>query len=144
MKKLVGIILAVGLTLFVIAEAINDFIDSEGIRYFVEQPYRLLFVTAIGVAGGLVVFGFFALSPRLQRQVKLVALGCGGIFVVLAGAYYAYQFASLPAQLDPSLPWQTPWPILLPTIGIGGSLWLQFYKVLRSRGPVDSFNNPAT
>jgi hypothetical protein len=136
MKKLVGIILIVAFMIIAIADSIHDFITSDGIHYFSEQPHRLLLVAVIGIAGGLVAFGFSVLSPRLQRRVKLAVLGSGASFVMLAGGYFAFQVASLPARLDPAIPRHMPWILLLCIIGIAGLLWFEFYQVMRSRDRV--------
>jgi hypothetical protein len=136
MKKLVGIILVVAFVIFAIADIIHDFIASDGIHYFSAQPHRLLLVAVIGIAGGLVAFGFSALSPRLQRGVKLVVLGSGASFVMLAGGYLSFQVASLPKLVDPTLSRHIPWILLLCTIAVAGLLCFEFYRVLRSRDRV--------
>jgi hypothetical protein len=133
MKKAVAIILVVAFNLFAIADIINDFVASDGVHYFSDQPHRLLLVAVIGIAGGLVAFGFSALSAHLQRRAKLVALASGGSFVTLAGGYFSYRVASLPAQLGLSLPWHMPWLLLLSIIAIASLLWFEFFQVFRSR-----------
>jgi len=133
MKKAVAIIFVVPFNLFVIADLVHEFVASNGVHYFFDQPHRLLLVAGIGIAGGLIVFSFSALSVRLQRRAKLVALASGGSFVMLAGSYFSYQVASLPSQLGLSLPWHMPWFLLLSTIAIAGLLWFEFYKVFRNR-----------
>jgi hypothetical protein len=133
MKRLLGIIFVVAFTIFAIADIIHDFIASDGVYYFSAQPHRLLLVALIGITGGLVAFSFSALSPHLQRRAKLVALASGGSFVMLAGGYFSYRVASLPAQIDSSLPWHMPWLLLLSIIAIAGLLWFEFYQVFRSR-----------
>jgi hypothetical protein len=133
MKKLVGIVLAAAVTTFGIADAAHGFISSDGIHYFSEQPHRLLFVAVIGIVGGLIAFGFSALSPKLQRGVKLVLLGLGATFVLLGGGYLSFQFVNLPVQLDPSIPRHIPWLLALGTMGIAGVLLFEFYQVLRRR-----------
>jgi len=143
MKKLVGIILATAITTFALADAILGFINNSGIHYFSEQPNQLLLVAVIGIIGGLVAFGFSALSPRLQRGVKLFVLGLGALSVMLGGGYLSFQVANLPIGVDPStlrfvsdIPRHIPWLLLLGTIGISGVLLLEFYQVLKSRDRV--------
>ena len=133
MKRLVGIILIVAFAIFAIADIIHDFIANDTIHYFSEQPHQLLLVAAIGIAGGLVAFGFSVLSPRSQRGVKLVALGSGGSFVMVAGGYFIYQVANLPKLIDASLPRHMPWLLLVATVAIAGLCWFEFYQVWRSR-----------
>ena len=136
MKKSVGILLVVAFAIFAIADAIHDFFANDTAHYFAEQPHRLLLVAAIGIVGGLVAFGFSALSPRLQRGVKLVVLGSGASFVMVAGSYFSFQVANLPARLDPSMPRHIPWLLVLGSIGIAGLLWFEFYQILRKHDRV--------
>lgn len=137
MKKLVGILLIVVFAIFAIADIIHDFIANDTIHYFSEQPHQLLLIAGIGIAGGLVTFGFSLLSSRLQRGIKLVALGSGGSFVILAGSYFIYQVASLPVRIDSSLPRHMPWLLSLATVAIAGLCWFEFYQVWRSHDHVD-------
>ena len=102
MKRLLGIILVVAFAIFAVVDMIRGFFSSDGVHYFSEQPQRLLLIAVFGIVGGLVVFGFSVLSPRLQRVVKLAVLGLGGSFVLLAGSYLSFQVASLPAWIDPT------------------------------------------
>lgn len=143
MKKLVGIIVAAAITTFALADAVHGFIASDGIHYFSERPGRLLPVAVIGIIGGLVAFGFSALSPRLQRGVKLVVLGLGAIFVILGGGYLSFQVANLPTWVHPATlrfvsatHRYVPWLLVLGTIGVAGFLLFEFYQVLRSRDRV--------
>jgi hypothetical protein len=132
MKRSAGIILVVAFTILATADIVHEFIASDGVRYYSQQPHRLLLVALIGIIGGLVAFGFVALSPPVQRRAKLVALAAGGSFVLLAGGYLCYRVASLPALFDASLPWHMPWLLLLAIIFIVGLLWFEFYHVFRS------------
>ncbi len=136
MKRVIGIILGVASAIFIIADAIHEFIANDTIHYFSEQPRRLLLVGVIGIFGGLVTFGFSALSPRLQRKVKLVVLGSGAGFVTLAGGYLSFQVFNLPALIDQNLPRRIPWLLALGTIACAAWLWLEFYKVLTRRNYV--------
>ena len=133
MKKLVGIILATAITTFAIADAIHGFISSDGIHYFSEQPHRLLFVAVIGIAGGVIAFGFSTLSPGLRRGVKLALLGSGATFVMLGGGYLSLLIWDMPARFDSAIPRHIPWLLALGTIGIAGILWFEFYQTLRRR-----------
>jgi drug/metabolite transporter (DMT)-like permease len=132
-KKLVGVILIVAYFILVIAYLVRDFIVNDGVDYFSRQPHQLLFVAVIGIASGFILFFFSALSPRLQRRVKLVVLGSGASFVMMAGGYITFQVASLSARFDPAITRHIPWILLLGTITIAGLLWFEFYQVLKSR-----------
>jgi len=130
MKRLVGIILVVAFAVFAIADTVREFIANDTIHYFSTQPYQLLLVVAMGIAGGLVTFGFSVLSPRSQRRAKLVALGSGGGFVILAGGYFAFQFAGLPAELHSTIPRHMPLVLLVCSAALAGLLWFEFYQTL--------------
>ena len=133
MKKPASIFLVVAFAIFAIADFVHDFIANDTAHYFSEQPHRLLLVAAIGIVGGLLVFGFYLLSPRLQRSAKLIALGLAGSFVVLSGSYFSFFLFSLPAQLDSAIPRHMPLLMLLGTIAIAGLLWFEFYEVFKKR-----------
>ncbi len=132
MKRLIGIILAMAFAVFAIVDTIREFAANDTIHYFSQQPHRLLLIAAIGIAGGLAAFGFSALSPRLQRRAKLVALGSGGVFVMLAGGYFAFQFAGLSSELHSGIPRHMPLTLLSCSAVIAGLIWFEFYKILRS------------
>jgi drug/metabolite transporter (DMT)-like permease len=138
MKRLVGIILVQAITVLAIVDCIHDFISSDGIHYFSEEPHRLLFVAVIGIAGGLAMFAFSALSPRFQRGVKLVLLGSCASFVTVAGGYFTCLFFRLAHSppLYPALPWHLVGFVVLGAVGIASLLWFEFYQVLRSRDSV--------
>ena len=131
MKRLVGTILVVAFAVFAIADTIREFIANDTVHYFSDQPHQLLLVAAIGIAGGLITFGFSVLSPRLQRRAKLVALGSGAVFVVLAGGYFAFQFAALPPELHSVIPRHMPLILLVCSAALAGLLWFEFYQILR-------------
>ncbi len=131
MKRLIGIILVVAFAVFAVVDTIREFIANDTIHYFSEQPHRLLLVAVIGIAGGLVTFGFSVLSPRLQRRAKLVALGSGGVFVILAGGYFAFQFVGLPPELHSAIPRHMPLILLACCVAIAGLLWFEFYQILK-------------
>ena len=135
-KRFAGVILIVTFFILAVADIIHDFVANETIRYYSEQPHQLLLVAVVGIAGGLVAFGFSVLSARLQRRVKLAVLGLGAGFVMVAGSYLSFQVSSLPKLIDPALPRRIPWILLLGTIVIAGLLWFEFYKILKSRDRV--------
>jgi hypothetical protein len=136
MKRLVGILLVMAFAVFAIVDTIHDLIVNDVIHYFSEQPHRLFLVAAIGITGGLIAFGFAALSPRLQHRAKLITLGSGASFVTLAGGYASFKFASLisnlPPPVDSAIPRHMPLILLFGTIAIAGLLWFEFYQILRS------------
>ena len=124
-------LLVVAFAVVAIADTIREFIANDTIQYFSDQPHRLLLVAAIGIAGGLITFGFSVLSPRLQRRAKLVALGSGGVCVVLAGGYFAFQFATLPPELHSVIPRHMPLMFLVCSAALAGLLWFEFYHTLK-------------
>lgn len=135
MKRLVGILLIMVFAIFAIVDTFRDLIANDAIHYFSKQPHRLFLVAAIGITGGLIAFGFAALSPRLQHRAKLITLGLGASFVTLAGGYTSFKFASLFSNLSPQVdaPRHMPLILLFVTIALAGLLWFEFYQILRSR-----------
>src|ERR1700677_2941767 len=94
-KKLAVIIPVAVFTVFGIAELVKDFIASDGLHYFSEQPYRLLLVTVIGIGGGIITLSFHRLTSRWRRRVKLFALGLAAIVMTIFSGWLVYVFFSL-------------------------------------------------
>jgi hypothetical protein len=136
MKRFVGIILVLAFFIFCIVDSIHGFLSSDGLHYFLEQPHRLLLVAVIGIVGGLTALGLSAWSQRLQRTLKLIALGLGGSLVLLAGCYFGLQFVNLPPELHSAIPPHTVLTILLCGVYIAGLVWFEFFQTLRSRDHV--------
>lgn len=66
------------------------FVTNEGIAYFASRPLRLLHAVLIGLIGGAVAVAISRLSPSSQRSLKLIALGCLGVFFIGALAFFSY------------------------------------------------------
>lgn len=135
MKKLGCTILVITIALLAIADIVHDFVVNDPVRYFSERPHQLFLVAVIGIAGGLIVFGFLALPPRLQRKIKLVLLGSGGSFITLVGGYFSFsifQTSGVLAQFSSFFRY-LPWFLLLGTAILAGWLWFAFCQVLKSR-----------
>jgi hypothetical protein len=87
-----GLVLISGL----IVQGIYDFaVTNEGIRYFLSEPMRLAYVMLLGVSGGIVALSVSRSSSTSQRNLKLLALGGFGIFLIGGTAFMAYLFHSL-------------------------------------------------
>lgn len=82
---LVLIFAAVGWDLY------DFFITNEGVRYYSEEPRRLLYAVLLGVFGGLGAFGISRLSPSSQRSLKLTMLGISGSFLLGLQGLFAYH-----------------------------------------------------
>lgn len=124
-KKLAVIIPVAVFTVLGIVELVRDFIASDGVHYFSEQPFRLLFVTVIGIAGGIITLFFRRLTSRWRRRVKLFALGLAAVLMTLFCGWLVYVLFSLGVH-----------PVMLafsPIIIFMLSLWFRFYQVFRSR-----------
>jgi hypothetical protein len=135
MKQMAGLVLTMAIALLAIADIVHDFIVNDPVRYFSEQPRQLLLVAVIGIAGGLAVFGFSALSPQSQRRIRLVLLG----FATLISGYCSFVFfqtASLLARFglaDLTFPRYLPWLFVFGTAVGAGLIWFEFRQVLKSR-----------
>ena len=81
-----AISIGIGLTnICVWAIFLREFVANHPIEYFCDRPQRLLFVAAIAVAGGAIVWAF-SLPPQKARN----GLGLAGkYFVALVVAYFA-------------------------------------------------------
>jgi hypothetical protein len=124
-KKLVVIISATVSTVFALVKMVRDFIASDGLHYFSEQPYRLLLVTVIGIAGGITTLFFDRLTPGWRWRVKLFVLGLAAVFMTSVCGWLVYVFFSL--GVHPVMLVFSPVTILMVL------LWFRFYQVFRSR-----------
>ena len=110
------------------------FVTNEGIRYFSSEPRRLLYVTLLGVAGGLVAFGISRLSRASQRSLKLAALGAFGALLVAAIAYFGFLFYLL-AVAAPILKDARTWGWIAAAFCFvavaAGVVWAEFHQVWR-------------
>lgn len=137
MKKL-GFIIAMALfASFAIADIVHDLIADDPVHYFTRQPHQLLLVAAIGIVGGLLVFGCYRLSPQWQRQAKLITLGAGAIFVTLSSVIFGYQLARL-SVLSGYARSLTYLCLMVSLVflclgTLAALLWFEFYRVFRSR-----------
>ncbi len=134
--RLLGQGLVAGIPILPFAYLIHNFVASDGLHYFSDQPHRLLLIAIISITGGLALFGFSALSRRFQRMIKLALFGFGAAFVTLAGIHFSLQFYKLTAAIDLPIFWRIPWVLVLGTMAIAGPLWFGFYQTLRNRGRV--------
>ena len=128
MKRLIGILLVVAFAIFAIADIIHDFIANDAAHYFSEQPHRLILVAVIGIVGGLLIFAFYQLSPRLQRRAKLLTLGLAASFVTMSFGWFLYRAADFSFAGGHALILA-----LLSICTVAALLWIEFYLVYRKR-----------
>jgi len=133
MKKWTFIAAATLFAILAVADFIHDFITSDPVHYLAQQPDRLLWVAAIAIGGGLLTLVFCRLSPRLQRWVKLLALGAaaswltaltGCVLLVCVGWSSQFGISNTPVSLIVG-------PVCL---GVGAAfLWFGCYRVSKCR-----------
>jgi H+/Cl- antiporter ClcA len=133
MKKVGIIILFVAFAIFAVVDTIHDFRTNDPIQYFSQQPLRLLLVAAIAIAGGLLAYVFFRLSPFWQRRMKLLALGLAASFLV---AFTGYMFYVLARCLSFFGIANSPLYFIIMPVCFGiidTLLWYEFYRVYKKR-----------
>ena len=81
--------------IFAVADLVHDFVANDPIGYFSAQPNRLLYVAAIAIAGGLAALGFYRLSPRAQRHVRVFSWGAAASTMTAVVGYGGFCFLSL-------------------------------------------------
>lgn len=137
MKKW-GIIAAVAaFGIFAVLDVMHDFVDSNPIGYFSRDPSRLLYVAGIAVAGGLLTLGYYKLSLRTQRRVRMLSLGMAACAATAAFGYFVFAFFSL-ASIASKHGGST-WPVLsmlLPVLlvlcGMAAYCWFACWRVWRT------------
>jgi len=132
MKRWAVIIAITLITIWMVVDAVCEFIANDSIRYFAVEPRRLLWVAAIGVGGGLMTLVFCRLSARLQRTVKLFAIGSAASCLTVFACCLLYQIAGLSLDLG-----VLPGPVFIKGVAwsFGGAalLWYEFYRVSKRR-----------
>lgn len=68
---------------------------SDGPAYFAADWRRAALVAALGIAGGLVVFGFMQFPEAVRRRLAAIILGTGAVFAVLGCVYSLWQLLRL-------------------------------------------------
>jgi len=101
-----GLVLLTGMGIHNIFEFV---VINDGIHYFSSEPIRLVYGVLLGVAVGIVALGISRLSPDVQRNLKLFALGGFGLFL-FGGAVFTgslcYSMWTAPLLYDgASLSW---------------------------------------
>ena len=119
--------------IFAVSDFVHDFFTDEPIRYFAVHPGYLLWVAAIAIGGGLITLVFCRLPLRLQRKVKLCAIGSTASCLTIFTGYLLYQVAGLSSDLGvlpgPMFIWGVVWGF-----GAAALLWFEFYRV--SKRPI--------
>ena len=137
--RIIPLILGLAFVAVLSSLEVHDFfVTNDGISYFASHPRRLLYVAAIGIAGGLLALAFSRVSSVSRRVLKLAALGGFGACVTGYLAVFAARLASWP-------PMDTEFAIWGGVVAMLGSLsivaalvWLEFYLVWSRRGVSDS------
>jgi hypothetical protein len=95
MRKWSVIAAVTAFAIFAVADLVHDFVANDPIGYFSAEPHRLLYVAAIAIAGGLAALGFYRLSPRAQRHVRVFSWGAAASTMTAAVGYAVFCFLSL-------------------------------------------------
>jgi len=132
-----GIIIAAALVAaWLVVDAVRDFFANDTIQYFASHPYRLLYVGAIAIFGGLVALGFSRLSVRTQLHLKAVAWGAAASSLTAYIGYFAFCLASLASVVVQSGDTRSFLSLLLALLlfsGIAGYLWFECYRAWKTR-----------
>lgn len=100
----VGIAVSMLLLLMLAGDVYRFIYIDDGIRYFSEEPERLLWVGLIALAGGLATVVVVRLSPIAQRRLKIVVLSGFGIALVLMFLGLAWTLVTLDPVIAENLP----------------------------------------
>ena len=131
MRKIPLILGLTLLTILTVRDTYEFFMTDDGVGYFTSQPHRLLYVTIIGVVGGVLALAFSRLSPVARRTLRLVALGGFGMCITAFLAIFAARLASFTSMVTDSGLWG--WVIAaLVALSVATVLvWLEFYFAWR-------------
>ena len=109
------------------------FVTNEGIRYFASDPWRLIYVMLLGVAGGATTLGISKLSPGSQRTLKLTAVGTLGTVLILGLGLFGYHLARLLPMVREAGTWGlTAGALGFLSFAVAAVLvWLEFCQIWR-------------
>jgi hypothetical protein len=128
-----GVIAAVtAFTIFAVADLVYDFVTNDPIGYFSSEPHRLLYVAAIAIAGALAALGFYRLSPRAQRHVRVFAWGATASTMTVATGYFVFRFLSLSSFIGESGGTMRVLLSLLFFFGIAAYFWFEFWRTRKT------------
>ena len=127
------IIAATLVTAWLLVDTVREFFANETVRYFSSDPYRLLYVAAIGIAGGFAALGFVRLPARAQQQVRVFSRGAAASALTVIGGYFVFCFYSLSSFIAESGNAIGVLFVLLILACIVAYLWLEFYRASKSR-----------
>src|SRR5882672_12867249 len=117
---------------WLVVDTVREFFANETIQYFSSEPHRLLYVAAIAIIGGFAALGFYRLSPRTQRHVRVFVWGAAASTLTAFVAYFAFRLASLSSLVVES--GGSAWGVvaLLLFSAIAAYLWFEFYRAWKT------------
>ncbi len=132
MKEWSFIIAATLLVTWLVADTVREFFVNETIQYFSSEPHGLLCVAAIAIIGGFVGLGFYRLSPRTQRHIRVSVWGAAAGTLTAFVVYFAFRLASLSSLVVDS--GSSAWGMLafLFSSAIAVYLWFEFYRAWKT------------
>lgn len=132
MKKW-GVIAAVtAFVIFAVVDLVHEFVTNDPIGYFTREPHQLLYVAAIAVAGGFGTWGFYRLTPRAQRQVRILTWGAAASAMTVVVGYLVFRFFSLASFIAES--GGTVWILLLLLLFscLAAYFWFECWRVWKT------------
>ena len=132
MKKWSIIAAVTAFAIFAVADLVHDFVTNDPIGYFSTEPHRLLYVAAIAIAGGLAALGFYRLSPRAQRHVRVFGWGAAASTMTAFVGCFVFRFLSLFSFIGGS--GGTIWILILLLVfsGIAAYFWFEFCRAWKT------------
>ena len=131
MKKLsliLGLVLVTGL---MIHDAYEFVVTDQGLRYYLSEPKRLLYVLALALAGGMVAWVISRLSPQAQRGLKLSALGLFALaLTTFLGLFVFYSIRLSDAITSSAIGWVV--AALAMFGGLATVFWCEFWRVWKT------------
>ncbi|MCW5550559.1 MAG: hypothetical protein KIS67_00190 [Verrucomicrobiae bacterium] len=104
-------------------------VTNKGIRYFVSEPHRLLFVTSIALVGGGAVWALSRLSPAALRSLRLWTLAGFATCVTCFLAVFTACLVSFSPVVTDSGMWGWMAVTLGALVAVAGLLWFEFHQV---------------
>ena len=127
-------ILVLGLAILSVAafREIYDFVvTNDGIHYFASRPQRLLNISGIALAGGVLTLLISKLSPTARRRLTLVTLASIAAIATMIVAAFVAAMTTYSSEITDLGSWRLSLLALGSLAAVASVVWFEFVFTLR-------------
>lgn len=139
MKKLVPVFIYLLITALIWQDVYAFVVTDRGLEFYAQKPLRIVLIITVGIAGGLITFGYSKFTTHCQRIIKLSTLALIAFGMSLYAIWMTYMFCDLSILLVPlndkagEIRGEILRLALLPAafLVLAGMLWFSFWFIKR-------------